>query len=154
MEISDTLDYNKYREISKQLAEGMLPNISKTRAEKVNEAQKLLEEGEALKRAGDLEGAEEKLKLGEGLKKEIDQLNMTEAALIRSTSALEAFKEACNVPEMGDDFRDMKSALDVLQDGLDSGRVGTNKFRAALEAMFGPEALTWDRANTIAGKLG
>jgi len=152
------VNYRQYRELSEQKATKEIAKLQEARAESQAEYNKLLEEANNLladqeKSEGSLAKAKEKAARMQELDAEIQRSKLMEASYRRLGSALQAWRDAKDFGESGDEFREIKGAIDDLREGLDEGRIGTNKFRAALELIFGKGALDWDES-TLKKNLG
>lgn len=73
----------------------------------------------------------------ESLKKEIINRELLNNELKYASSPLGQWAQANEQGEAGDAFRDLKSAVDALKEGMKSGRTQTNKYRAAGNLLFG-----------------
>ena len=69
----------------------------------------------------------------------IQKYRVMQSELAETLSAYNKWKTAQNDPESGDMYDDTITALEQIQDGLESGKVGTAKFEAAVEFLI-PEA--------------
>lgn len=78
----------------------------------------------------------------------VQKYSVMQSELAETLSAYTAWKEAQNEPETGDMYDDTLKALEQIQEGLDSGKVGTAKFKASVEMLI-PEASKDDVAAYI-----
>lgn len=69
----------------------------------------------------------------------IQKYRVMQSELAETLSAYNKWKAAQNDPESGDMYDDTITALEQIQEGLESGKVGTAKFEAAVEFLI-PEA--------------
>lgn len=69
----------------------------------------------------------------------ITKYRVMQSELAETLSAYNKWKTAQNAPETGDMYDDTLTALEQIQDGLDSGKVGTAKYEASV-ALLVPEA--------------
>jgi len=138
---TEYVDYQTMRTIEQAKAEEEIINLTEARTKKVEECREAYDEFNRLVAEGKKAEAEEQRDLINGYETEIEQINLMTSAIEASTSALNAFKRASQMGELGDNFRATKDAIDAVTEGLESGRVGTNKFRAAVELIGGEEML-------------
>lgn len=138
---TEYVDYQTMRTIEQANAEEEIINLTEARTKKVEECREAYAEFNRLVAEGKKAEAEEQRDLINGYETEIEQINLMTSAIEASTSALNAFKRASQMGELGDNFRATKDAIDAVNEGLESGRVGTNKFRAAVELIGGEEML-------------
>ena len=68
--------------------------------------------------------------------------------LREATSAYQLWQDAQNAPESGDMYDDTLSALQQINEGLESGKVGTQKFEASVEFLI-PDDVSRDNAEAI-----
>lgn len=69
----------------------------------------------------------------------ITKYRIMQSELAETLSAYNKWKEAQNDPESGDMYDDTLTALKQIQEGLESGKVGTAKYEASVELLV-PEA--------------
>ena len=75
------------------------------------------------------------------LRNEIKGYNALSSELNYATSAYKRWLDAKNAPEAGDAYDELSVARKAIQEGLESGKTGTNKYLAA-EALLVPEKVT------------
>lgn len=68
-----------------------------------------------------------------------DKIDILKEKLLELTAAYSKWKAAQSGPESGDIYDDSIQALQQIQDGLESGKVGTEKYKASVEFLV-PEA--------------
>ena len=69
------------------------------------------------------------------LRSDIDAYNRLGSEIAYATSAYKKWMDAQNAPEAGDAYNNMITAMGQIQEGLDSGKIGTAKFKAAVELL-------------------
>lgn len=134
-------DYQITRQIELAKAQEEINRLTEEGNKKQAEAKEAYEEFLKLVKEGKKEQAEAQKVALDGYVDEINQINLMADAIRGSTSALNAFKRACQMGELGDGFRSAKEAIDAIIEGLENGKVGTNKFRAAVELIGGSDML-------------
>lgn len=77
-----------------------------------------------------------------------DQLDELKNKLLELTAAYSKWREAQSGPESGDIYDDSLQALQQIIDGLKSGKVGTDKYKASVEFLV-PEANREDVAEYV-----
>lgn len=135
-------DYQITRQIELAKAQEEINRLTEEGNKKQAEAKEAYEEFLKLAKEGKKEQAEAQKVALDGYVNEINQINLMADAIRGSTSALNAFKRACQMGELGDGFRSAKEAIDAIIEGLENGKVGTNKFRAAIELIGGSDMLS------------
>jgi len=133
---SKYVDYQTMRDIDEAKTQEKIVENLEAKALKQEKLNELTDEHTKLLAENSKE-AEKKAEEIKTLENEIDLIDLMNESLLESTSALNAFKQASSMAELGDNFRSTKEALDAINEGLESGRVGTNKFKAALELLGG-----------------
>lgn len=78
----------------------------------------------------------------------VDQLDELKNKLLELTAAYSKWRKAQSGPESGDIYDDSLQALQQIKDGLESGKVGTDKYKASVEFLV-PEANREDVADYI-----
>lgn len=78
----------------------------------------------------------------------VDQLDELKNKLLELTAAYSKWREAQSGPESGDIYDDSLQALQQILDGLESGKVGTDKYKASVEFLV-PEAKREDVSEYI-----
>ena len=78
----------------------------------------------------------------------VDQLDELKNKLLELTAAYSKWREAQSGPESGDIYDDSIQALQQILDGLESGKVGTDKYKASVEFLV-PEAKREDVSEYI-----
>ena len=79
------------------------------------------------------------------LRKEVLDRKLLQQELQASTSALGRWQSAQDMAESGDVFRSLKSALEQITEGIESGRTNTNKYQTSGDLLFGKDSAwrTW-----------
>lgn len=79
------------------------------------------------------------------LRKEVLDRRLLQQELQASTSALGRWQSAQDMAESGDVFRSLKSALEQITEGVETGRTNTNKYQASGDLLFGKDSAwrTW-----------
>ena len=79
------------------------------------------------------------------LRKEVLDRKLLQQELQASTSALGRWQSAQDMAESGDVFRSLKSALEQITEGVETGRTNTNKYQASGDLLFGKDSAwrTW-----------
>ena len=75
------------------------------------------------------------------IRDEIKAYDILASELNYATSAYKRWLDAKNAPEAGDGYDELSVARKAIEEGLESGKVGTNKFKAA-EALLIPEEVS------------
>ena len=76
----------------------------------------------------------------EALKKEILNRELLRQEMEYSISAYSKWKKAQSGTESGDTFRELKTAVTDLKDGIKSGRTNTNKYKTSGDVLFGEDS--------------
>ena len=76
----------------------------------------------------------------EALKKEILNRKLLGQEMEYSISAYSKWKKAQSGTESGDTFRELKTAVTDLKDGIKSGRTNTNKYKTSGDVLFGEDS--------------
>lgn len=146
---SSYVDYQAMRNLDKANTQAEIEKrmeAIRVKTEEASEAYAALFEAQ---QEGNLDELKNQRAIIDARKEEIEIINRQIDALEGSLSALNAFKQASSMGELGDNFRATKDAIDAIKDGLESGRVGTNKFAAAVELMFGEDILSGFKSGKI-----
>ncbi|MCI9576106.1 MAG: hypothetical protein HFJ84_05475 [Clostridiales bacterium] len=75
----------------------------------------------------------------EALEQNINQYDLLKSHIQEATGAYRSWLYAQNTPESGDMYTDAQSALQEIEEGLNSGKVGTKKYKAAVEFLVPDE---------------
>ena len=73
------------------------------------------------------------------IRSEIDGYNRLASELEYATSAYKKWIDAQESPEAGDAYANMLTAMQQIQEGQESGKIGTNKYKAAVELLVPDE---------------
>lgn len=84
----------------------------------------------------------------EAIRNEINNYDLLASELEYATSAYKRWLDAKSGPEAGDTYNELSNAWKAIDEGLESGKVGTNKFKAA-EALLIPEEVSAQGADAI-----
>lgn len=139
---SSYVDYETMRALDKALTQAEIDKQMEAIALKTQEAEAAYLALFEAQEEGNLAELVQQQNIIDQRAEEIEQINLYIDALEGSLSALNAFKQAASMGELGDNFRATKDAIDAISEGLETGRVGTNKFASAVELMFGEQALS------------
>lgn len=134
------IDYDELRKIDKESEKKQVEDAIKGREEAQNKHNAALKEYNALieaKTALDNKDVVEQANIINTQADLIDGYNILINSIERSTSAFQVWRNAMQQGEIGDEFRETKSAIDAINEGLKSGRVNTNAFKASAELIFG-----------------
>ena len=69
------------------------------------------------------------------IKKDIDVYNRLGSEIEYASSAYKKWLDAQDAPEAGDAYANMLTAMEQIQEGQDSGKIGTVKYKAAVELL-------------------
>ena len=107
--------------------------------------QSALSELENLQRSGTEEQVAAQELVVDQLRKEVLDRKLLQQELQASTSALGRWQSAQDMAESGDVFRSLKSALEQITEGVETGRTNTNKYQASGDLLFGKDSAwrTW-----------
>ena len=126
---------------SKALMESNAKGLEKSLAD----YQSALSELENLQRSGTEEQVAAQELVVDQLRKEVLDRKLLQQELQASTSALGRWQSAQDMAESGDVFRSLKSALEQITEGIESGRTNTNKYQTSGDLLFGKDSAwrTW-----------
>ena len=126
---------------SKALMESNAKGLEKSLAD----YQSALSELENLQRSGTEDQVAAQELVVDQLRKEVLDRKLLQQELQASTSALGRWQSAQDMAESGDVFRSLKSALEQITEGIESGRTNTNKYQASGDLLFGKDSAwrTW-----------
>ena len=107
--------------------------------------QSALSELEKLQRSGAEDQVAAQELVVDQLRKEVLDRKLLQQELQASTSALGRWQSAQDMAESGDVFRSLKSALEQITEGIESGRTNTNKYQTSGDLLFGKDSAwrTW-----------
>lgn len=107
--------------------------------------QSALSELEKLQRSGTEDQVAAQELVVDQLRKEVLDRKLLQQELQASTSALGRWQSAQDMAESGDVFRSLKSALEQITEGVETGRTNTNKYQASGDLLFGKDSAwrTW-----------
>ena len=107
--------------------------------------QSALSELENLQRSGTEDQVAAQELVVDQLRKEVLDRKLLQQELQASTSALGRWQSAQDMAESGDVFRSLKSALEQITKGVETGRTNTNKYQASGDLLFGKDSAwrTW-----------
>lgn len=149
---STYVDYARMRELDRSKAQEEIGEQLDYIRQQTEACTKAQEELNAAAAAGDKERVE-------GLKdsifayaQNIEGAYLMISALEKSTSALNAFKEAMNSMDLDDNFKSAKSALDEILKALETGKFNTDQFVTAMELVGGTDFLEKFRKGIISEK--
>lgn len=126
---------------SKALMESNAKGLEKSLAD----YQSALSELENLQRSGTEDQVAAQELVVDQLRKEVLDRKLLQQELQASTSALGRWQSAQDMAESGDVFRSLKSALEQITEGVETGRTNTNKYQASGDLLFGKDSAwrTW-----------
>lgn len=126
---------------SKALMESNAKGLEKSLAD----YQSALSELENLQRSGTEDQVAAQELVVDQLRKEVLDRKLLQQELQASTSALGRWQSAQDMAESGDVFRSLKSALEQITEGIESGRTNTNKYQTSGDLLFGKDSAwrTW-----------
>lgn len=137
------VDYNELTRIDKEFAQGKIAELTQAKAEAQSQYNETLAEYMSLI---DATSREEKQRRDDAkqdlldLAGKIDQYDNLAQSYEGSTSAYKTWQNAMNLPEIGDEFRAAKQAVDAIDEGIKSGRTDTNQFQGSAQWLFGDRA--------------
>lgn len=146
------VDYARMRELDRGKAQeeiGEQLDFIRQQTEACTKAQEELNTAVA---TGDKERAEGLRDSISAYAQNIEGAHLMISALEKSTSALNAFKEAMNSMDLDDNFKSAKSALDEILKALETGKFNTDQFVTAMELVGGTDFLEKFRQGIISEK--
>ena len=133
------MDYETARILERNKAAEMAADAMALYRQKVEE---LADAEEALNRARqdgkDLTAYENNV---QALTQEANAAYRLAAGIQESASAMNAFRRAMESAELDDNFKEAQTALDEIENALETGKFGTNRFQASVELIGGEQLL-------------
>lgn len=149
---STYVDYARMRELDRSKAQEEIGEQLDYIRQQTEACTKAQEELNAAAAAGDKERVEELKDSISAYAQNIEGAYLMISALEKSTSALNAFKEAMNSMDLDDNFKSAKSALDEILKALETGKFNTDQFVTAMELVGGTDFLEKFRKGIISEK--
>lgn len=149
---STYVDYARMRELDRSKAQEEIGEQLDYIRQQTEACTKAQEELNAAVAAGDDERVEGLRDSISAYAQNIEGAYLMISALEKSTSALNAFKEAMNSMDLDDNFKSAKSALDEILKALETGKFNTDQFVTAMELVGGTDFLEKFREGIISEK--
>lgn len=149
---STYVDYARMRELDRSKAQEEIGEQLDYIRQQTEACTKAQEELNAAVAAGDDERVEGLKDSISAYAQNIEGAYLMISALEKSTSALNAFKEAMNSIDLDDNFKSAKSALDEILKALETGKFNTDQFVTAMELVGGTDFLEKFRKGIISEK--
>lgn len=149
---STYVDYARMRELDRSKAQEEIGEQLDFIRQQTEACTKAQEELNAAVAAGEEERAEGLRDSISAYAQNIEGAYLMISALEKSTSALNAFKEAMNSMDLDDNFKSAKSALDEILKALETGKFNTDQFVTAMELVGGTDFLEKFRKGIISEK--
>lgn len=149
---STYVDYARMRELDRSKAQEEIGEQLDYIRQQTEACTKAQEELNAAVAAGDDERVEGLKDSISAYAQNIEGAYLMISALEKSTSALNAFKEAMNSMDLDDNFKSAKSALDEILKALETGKFNTDQFVTAMELVGGTDFLEKFRKGIITEK--
>lgn len=149
---STYVDYARMRELDRSKAQEEIGEQLDYIRQQTEACTKAQEELNAAVAAGEEERAEGLRDSISAYAQNIEGAYLMISALEKSTSALNAFKEAMNSMDLDDNFKSAKSALDEILKALETGKFNTDQFVTAMELVGGTDFLEKFREGIISEK--
>nr|DAJ24896.1 MAG TPA: minor tail protein [Caudoviricetes sp.] len=149
---STYVDYARMRELDRSKAQEEIGEQLDYIRQQTEACTKAQEELNAAAAAGDKERIEGLKDSISAYAQNIEGAYLMISALEKSTSALNAFKEAMNSMDLDDNFKSAKSALDEILKALETGKFNTDQFVTAMELVGGTDFLEKFRKGIISEK--
>lgn len=149
---STYVDYARMRELDRSKAQEEIGEQLDYIRQQTEDCAKAQEELNAAVAAGEEERAEGLRDSISAYAQNIEGAYLMISALEKSTSALNAFKEAMNSMDLDDNFKSAKSALDEILKALETGKFNTDQFVTAMELVGGTDFLEKFRKGIISEK--
>lgn len=149
---STYVDYARMRELDRSKAQEEIGEQLDYIRQQTEACTKAQEELNAAAAAGDKERVEGLKDSISAYAQNIEGAYLMISALEKSTSALNAFKEAMNSMDLDDNFKSAKSALDEILKALETGKFNTDQFVTAMELVGGTDFLEKFRKGIISEK--
>lgn len=146
------VDYARMRELDRGKAQEEIGEQLDFIRQQTEACTKAQEELNAAAAAGDKERVEGLKDSISAYAQNIEGAYLMISALEKSTSALNAFKEAMNSMDLDDNFKSAKSALDEILKALETGKFNTDQFVTAMELVGGTDFLEKFRKGIISEK--
>lgn len=146
------VDYARMRELDRGKAQEEIGEQLDFIRQQTEACTKAQEELNAAAAAGDKERVEGLKDSISAYAQNIEGAYLMISALEKSTSALNAFKEAMNSIDLDDNFKSAKSALDEILKALETGKFNTDQFVTAMELVGGTDFLEKFRKGIISEK--
>lgn len=149
---STYVDYARMRELDRSKAQEEIGEQLDYIRQQTEACTKAQEELNAAAAAGDKERVEGLKDSISAYAQNIEGAYLMISTLEKSTSALNAFKEAMNSMDLDDNFKSAKSALDEILKALETGKFNTDQFVTAMELVGGTDFLEKFRKGIISEK--
>ena len=149
---STYVDYARMRELDRSKAQEEIGEQLDYIRQQTEACTKAQEELNAAVAAGDDERVEGLKDSISAYAQNIEGAYLMISTLEKSTSALNAFKEAMNSIDLDDNFKSAKSALDEILKALETGKFNTDQFVTAMELVGGTDFLEKFRKGIISEK--
>lgn len=149
---STYVDYARMRELDRSKTQEEIGEQLDYIRQQTEACTKAQEELNAAATAGDKERVEGLKDSISAYAQNIEGAYLMISALEKSTSALNAFKEAMNSMDLDDNFKSAKSALDEILKALETGKFNTDQFVTAMELVGGTDFLEKFRKGIISEK--
>ena len=139
------IDSAKLYDLMEAESKALMDSNAKGLEKSLADYQSALSELENLQRSGTEDQVAAQELVVDQLRKEVLDRKLLQQELQASTSALGRWQSAQDMAESGDVFRSLKSALEQITEGVETGRTNTNKYQASGDLLFGKDSAwrTW-----------
>ena len=139
------IDSAKLYDLMEAESRTLMESNAKGLEQSLADYQSALSELENLQRSGTEDQVAAQELVVDQLRKEVLDRKLLQQELQASTSALGRWQSAQDMAESGDVFRSLKSALEQITEGVETGRTNTNKYQASGDLLFGKDSAwrTW-----------
>lgn len=139
------IDSAKLYDLMEAESKALMDSNAKGLEKSLSDYQSALSELENLQRSGTEDQVAAQELVVDQLRKEVLDRKLLQQELQASTSALGRWQGAQDMAESGDVFRSLKSALEQITEGVETGRTNTNKYQASGDLLFGKDSAwrTW-----------
>lgn len=139
------IDSAKLYDLMEAESKALMDSNAKGLEKSLADYQSALSELEKLQRSGTEDQVAAQELVVDQLRKEVLDRRLLQQELQASTSALGRWQSAQDMAESGDVFRSLKSALEQITEGVETGRTNTNKYQASGDLLFGKDSAwrTW-----------
>lgn len=132
------LNAEKARELANAQSEEALATLEATAAHDKAKYLQLAREIDQLTSAEQDQIDMKRLEM-DALEQNINQYDLLKSNIQEATGAYRSWLDAQSGPEAGDMYTDAQSALQAIEEGLNSGKVGSKKYKAAVEFLVPDE---------------